>query len=501
MEIDQLLQFVKEIGLPKSKVNAFVSVALRKPIESVINVNKIMQKLNVNQATIDRSTKLYIQKYASVPHISISNTTSNKKKNTESIHIISESSKKGNKSANEAVSVLLNLKKNTHPSMTKNAPTESKKKFVVSLKGLLNRNMSVVRNGNNDMIQVNLGQGLHKRFAVPRSLNASSLPNEVTKPLLSKFIANAHHPVVSKRRPVTSVSDLVNRASHDPKTARLLGNALNMRLPKTLLPHHKQKIKNATMQFLQNGTRPARSQPKQKSVPKNPMIRLKRERNALVDEYFRNPSSNLLNKVEAKAREMKLLMDGEREEHKKLQAEYLDLLQKSKRRVGDNFVYNETVLTSNELQRAKELKGLLKKMNKKMNKHWNILGEYNDALYHIDDYNGTVRKGIQNEIKRIFSNGRPVNGNYEPPPLKFRKVEPVRSATMSNAGSSSNNSKSRTLGSSSRSLSRSRSSSNNSKSRTLGSSSRTLSRSRTSSNSKSSKSSGRTLTFKSSSST
>jgi hypothetical protein len=464
--ISQQLEFAKNSGIPKSKINTFISLASRKQIDSVLNLNKILRKLNLSQNTMNKAMKVYIEKHAQIPVIELSNTNSSsssskhtpKERKTSSIHITgsttsnTSSSKKRTsllkrKSPSpapeeEIASMLLDLKRNTTNNKQKN---QKNNKFHVSLKTVLNRNVSVVNNGK--AIQVG-----SKQFKVPHNRKhiVTNIPSNVSKPLLSKFIANEFHPLKARRHTFSSTNDLVNRASQDARTARLLGNALRMRLPKTLFPHHKQKIKNATLQYLKNGTLP---QPKTKTHPpskaKDPMTRLSRERNALVNTYLRHPNQNMLNKVEAKSQEMMKLLNLEREKEKALQQEYDTFLRKSRKQVGNNYVYNENVLTENELKRAEVLRRNLKLMEKKLNKQWDNIQKYNNVLYGINNYNGTIGKEIKEEMKRFWNGGSPVTGNYVPPPVKFRKVAPVqsKSATRSRSTTTATNNGSISLGS------------------------------------------------------
>jgi len=271
MQIQQRIRLAKDLGVPRDAVTKFIGLSGKLPIKNVLDLDKILSKLDLNDASKDTILERYILLHGNIPAIS-SNSNVSRGKNVANTVSSSRKVSGQKRSLSGARSVSAPRAPSRAPSSGPShvmpvapiipvVPMAPKKKIrsgaprFKSLKQVLDSG-NLSRNRFHALVANDPSNHASK---VRKSLE--TLPASLDRAILPHAFLNAFHHDKSKRAKFGSANALVNAAIKDHRTAKMLGEALNVKLPEKLLPVHRQKLHYAAFRAAPGLKQPSFNEP------------------------------------------------------------------------------------------------------------------------------------------------------------------------------------------------------------------------------------------------
>ena len=441
MSIKKQLELAQVLGIPKSKLDMFLSLTTKRPIKSIIDLDKIltvmMKKSGMNRATSNAIMDRYIAQI-DAPSItagsSLGNVTNNavsgisskkksmgkavsanpssatkrkisevqaassstSKRQTSALPVARSASRHSGGSVRAMPSALPVARSASHHSggsVRPTGPTTRKYdlRLIHALSKPIHLNSSHIIVGNSKYpLMTNTHRNLVKQ-----------IPNKLATPLGAVLATDIHHPTKKERGKITNLNSLIKAASMNGRSARKLATAMNMKIPKVLHPHHREKIHLAALHFAQTGHLSnnirAASAPRGRpvSVATDPFKRLRQERDGLVKAYGEHKSPELLGQIENLTKSMERLVRDDRLLQAPIERE-LDILSAT----------NESF--QKHIDRITVLEAELKKMKKSINRKEKILDEYDTHLFFGGNeerhrkHHETIRADVHQIVRNLF---------------------------------------------------------------------------------------------------
>jgi len=273
MQIQQRIRLAKDLGVPRDAVTKFIGLSGKLPVKNVLDLDKILSKLDLNESSKDAILERYILLHGNIPAIS-SNSQVSRGKNVANTASSSHRVSGQKRSLNGARSVSAPRAPSRAPSSGPSSshvtpvapiipivPMAPKKKIrsgaprFTSLKQVLDSG-NLSRNRFHALVANDPSNHASK---VRKSLE--TLPASLDRAILPHAFLNAFHHDKSKRAKFGSANALVNAAIKDHRTAKMLGEALNVKLPEKLLPVHRQKLHYAAFRAVPGLKQPSFNEP------------------------------------------------------------------------------------------------------------------------------------------------------------------------------------------------------------------------------------------------
>ena len=267
MQIQQWIQLARDLDVPRDKATMFIGLAGKLPIKSVLDLDKILSKLNLNESSKDAILERYILLHGNIPTISNSYVSRGKNvtNTASSSHRVSGQKRSQNGTRSVSVPRAPSRAPSSGPShvtpLPPVIPVTPKKKIrsgaprFTSLKQVLNSG-NLSRNRFHALVAMDPSNHALK---VRKSLEA--LPASLDRAILPHAFLNAFHHDKSKRAKFGSANALVNATIKDHRTAKMLGKALNVNLPEKLLPVHRQRLHYAAFRAAPGLKQPSFNEP------------------------------------------------------------------------------------------------------------------------------------------------------------------------------------------------------------------------------------------------
>jgi len=323
MSLNSLIQLAQILGIPRSKLDVFLTLAQKRSIKSIVDLKKILVAMKLDQDTSNAVMSRYIGTIQA-PSISSGSSLGNVKNNAVSMDTsataktikAATSSGSKRKLSVKAASSSTGKRQRSGPSgppaprpvshggappkRGPGRPKSSMPKFPSLKQALEHGHIS-----RGEFLRlVNAHHVQNAAAKVRKTLNG--VPPSFDKAILPHMTLNTFHKDKAKRLKLSSTGELIDAAVKDTRTARLLAQELSVPLPTTIKPVHRQLLHNAAARAVL-GLAPRQSSPAKSSSPpkSSPQPKKKKQLKKWVDEIAQDTLKELL-KLEILEKEYRL---------------------------------------------------------------------------------------------------------------------------------------------------------------------------------------------------
>ena len=410
MSLNSLIQLAQILGIPRSKLDVFLTLAQKRPIKSIVDLKKILVAMKLDQDTSNAVMSRYIGTIRA-PSISSGSSLGNVKNNAVSAKTIKAATSSGSKrklSVKAASSSTSKRQRSGPPAPRPVAsggapkkrgpgrPKSSMPRFTSLKQALEHGNIS-----RSEFLRlVNAHHNQNVAAKVRKTLNG--VPPSFDKAILPHITLNTFHSVKAKRLKLSSTGELIDAAVKGTRTARLLAQELSVPLPKTIKPVDRQLLHNAAARAVlglaPRQSSPAKSSsPPKSSPPKSSPQPKKKQPKKWVDEIAQKKLKELL-KLEILEEEYRLKATQAQKLRKTNPFARINNFDAKFKQLDEDKIVKFEELQKLRGQKTKfQDKSLIQRIDTTMER---ILRKEQDRMRQLEK-NSLARKDMRNMIKKI----------------------------------------------------------------------------------------------------